>query len=32
LKHSLDAMPLAKPAPPKIAAPHDFIRGSEYFN
>jgi transposase len=32
LKHSLDAMPVAKPTPPKTAPPHDFIRGSEYFN
>ena len=32
LKHSLDAAPVARPTPPKIAPPHDFIRGSEYFN
>jgi transposase len=32
LKHSLDAAPVAKPTPPKTAPPHDFIRGSEYFN
>jgi hypothetical protein len=32
LKHSLDAAPVARPTPPKTAPPHDFIRGSEYFN
>jgi len=33
LKHSLDAMPVAKPTPPATPPPpHDFIRGSEYFN
>jgi len=32
LKHSLDAAPVAKPTPPKTASPHDFIRGSGYFN
>ena len=33
LKHSLDALPLAKPtAPPATPPRHHFIRGAEYFN
>jgi transposase len=33
LQHSLDALPVEKPAPPATPpARHDFIRGAEYFN
>jgi hypothetical protein len=33
LQHSLDALPVEKPAPPVTSpARHDFIRGAEYFN
>jgi hypothetical protein len=32
LKHSLDALPVAKATPPTTPSGHEFIRGSEYFN